>query len=379
MEQLVDNSLIWEYARRNTSPKVPAEAKVAGAYLSSLLNSDKVISSYEVLSDIMRNGRQFTGFLSFWKDAGKVNTDVLRAITAYAMLRKDFGLFEMLFREFGFTGFIKEYENRLPMETEHITEVTDEDPLKHTDEGYQTDMDGLIGIDKFLGIGFHCFFCDDAEEGGPGSEYQTLEELGKSLLTFKVFITMCKPARIGVFLIYRRYCYIGGTADELDATGIDMDKWHSLIFGEDDIARTTDEDPLKHTDGSYVTDAIGNKEYYEMLEGMTMSEVEGLYAELEVKWDGKEMYHWGTVVEREVIPGDGYVIIRFTVIRHIVQEGNERDFVTLSEKIWGEVTIRSGDKRLPDMTFTPKPQPVQGTSDIYYLNLDLRLPYGVAG
>ncbi|MBQ5794118.1 MAG: hypothetical protein IIW17_08885, partial [Clostridia bacterium] len=79
-----------------TSPKMKIEQQYVQAYTDSLLNSKDVMALYRKLDDITCNGDQFNYFLSYWKESGRVNEYLMRAVTAWAMLKKDERLFWLL-------------------------------------------------------------------------------------------------------------------------------------------------------------------------------------------------------------------------------------------------------------------------------------------
>ena len=222
-EKVFDESLINLYAEKNTSPKFPLEKKYVNAFLQSLLNSSAVREKYKILRDEMWNGDSFFFYNSFWRDAKVVNKEPNRSIVAYAMLKKDFRLFELMSASL-FTGTVEEYHGRDLYSD--LTKYTDERPLRYTDSGAYTDMEEGI-----IQIGFKNVFCDDPLPDGTGSEFQTLEELEAAASDFEVMVTMCKPARVIVLLFYERYCFIGGNKETLNTCGINRSEDFSSPFG----------------------------------------------------------------------------------------------------------------------------------------------------
>ena len=105
---IVDRTDIQEYAKRNTSPKMPIEAKYVEAFIDALMNSTKVQDVYEILSDHMQNGDTFVIYNSFFNIAKNVNREPFRSIIAYSMLKKDLRLFELISASI-FTGSVIEY------------------------------------------------------------------------------------------------------------------------------------------------------------------------------------------------------------------------------------------------------------------------------
>ena len=210
--ELVSKVDIQKYAQRNTSPNMPIEAKYVQFFLDALLNSTSVQELYEILSSEMQNGDSYIIYNSYYNGAQNVNREPYRSIIAYAMLKKDFRLFELISASL-FTGSVHEYHgNDL---YKNFTSNTDETPLRYTDEGTYTDMnEGLIQI------GFKNYYCDDPLPDGTGSEYQTVEELQKALTDFDYIITLTKPARVEVLLFFAPYCFLSGDENTLESVGI---------------------------------------------------------------------------------------------------------------------------------------------------------------
>ena len=223
--ELVDRVDIQNYAKRNTSPKMPIESKYVYAFLDSLLNSTSVQKVYTALSDEMQHGDSFVIYSSYSLNARNVNKEPYRSIIAYAMLKKDFRLFELISASM-FTGSVVEYHGN-DLYTE-MSFTTDEFPTKSTDEGLFTDMTpGLIQI------GFKNYYCEDPLDDGTGSEYQTIEELEKAVEDFDYIITLTKPARVEALLFYVPWCYLSGDESTILTCGIDReDKNFTCPFGD---------------------------------------------------------------------------------------------------------------------------------------------------
>lgn len=210
--ELVDKTDLQKYAKRNTSPNMPIEAKYVQMFLDALLNSTSVQELYEILSSEMQNGDSYIIYNSYSTIAANVNREPYRSIIAYAMLKKDFRLFELISASL-FTGSVQEYHGSDLYE--NFLKETDEKPLRYTDEGTYTDMnEGLIQI------GFKNYYCDDPLPDGTGSEYQTVEELEKALADFDYIITLTKPARVEVLLFFVPFCFLSGDKDTLESVGI---------------------------------------------------------------------------------------------------------------------------------------------------------------
>lgn len=222
-ENIFDGNEIQLYAKKNTSPKFPIEEKYVNAFLQSLLNSSFVKEKYKILRDEMWNGNSYIFYNSFWRDANIVNKEPNRSIVAYAMLKKDFRLFELMSASL-FTGTVEEYHGSDLYKD--LVKTTDERPVKYTDSGAYTDMQ-----EGFIQIGFKNIFCDDPLPDGTGSEFQTLEELTEASKDFEVMATMCKPARVIFLLFYQRYCFISGNKETVNTCGINMDEEFYSPFG----------------------------------------------------------------------------------------------------------------------------------------------------
>lgn len=222
--ELVDKTQIQKYAERNTSSKMPIEEKYVKAFLDALLNSTSVQEVYSVLKDEMQNGDSYVIYNSYALTARNLNREPYRSIIAYAMLKKDFRLFELISASI-FTGSVAEYHGAdLYSET---TLNTDEIPLKYTDTGVYTDMTpGLIQI------GFKNYYCDNPLPDGTGSEYQTIDELMKALIDFDYIITLTKPARVGILLFFVPWCYMSGDSHTSITCGIDETSTFETPFGD---------------------------------------------------------------------------------------------------------------------------------------------------
>lgn len=223
---VVDRTLIQNYAKRNTSPKMPIESKYVEAFLDSLLNSTNVQEVYSILSDEMQNGDAFVIYNSFFPTARNLNREPYRSIVAYSMLKKDFRLFELISASL-FTGSVTEYHGT-DLYT-NITYSTDEIPTVYTDAGAYTDMSPGI-----IQMGFKNYFCDDPLEDGTGSEYQTLAELYSADDDFAYIITLTKPARVQVLEFYVPWCFMTGDAKTKLTCGINLnDPYLSMPFGDE--------------------------------------------------------------------------------------------------------------------------------------------------
>lgn len=226
--ELVDKVDIQKYAKRNTSPNMPIEAKYVQAFIDALMNSTSLQELYDILKSEMQNGDSYVIYNSYSINARNINKEPYRSIVAYAMLKKDFRLFQLISASM-FTGSVKEYHGS-DLYSEFIKN-TDETPLHYTDEGTYTDMnEGLIQI------GFKNYYCDDPLPDGTGSEYQTTEELDKALTDFDYIITLTKPARVEVLLFFVPYCFLSGDDKTILSCGIkrsDDPALFSCPFGDE--------------------------------------------------------------------------------------------------------------------------------------------------
>lgn len=226
--ELVDKVDIQKYAKRNTSPNMPIEAKYVQAFIDALMNSTSLQDLYEILKSETQNGDSFLIYNSYGINARNINKEPYRSIIAYAMLKKDFRLFQLISASM-FTGSVKEYHGS-DLYNEFI-QNTDETPLHYTDEGTYTDMnEGLIQI------GFKNYYCDDSLPDGTGSEYQTTEELKKSLIDFDYIITLTKPARVEVLLFFVPFCFLSGDDKNILSCGIKRSEDPALFscpFGDE--------------------------------------------------------------------------------------------------------------------------------------------------
>ena len=210
--ELVDRVDIQKYAKRNTSPNMPIEAKYVQAFIDALMNSSSVQELYETLQSEMQNGDLYVIYSSYNINARNLNKEPYRSIIAYAMLKKDLRLFELISSSM-FTGSVKEYHGSDLYD--EFTKDTDETPLRYTDQGTYTDMnEGLIQI------GFKNYYCNDPLPDGTGSEYQTVEELQKALTDFDYIITLTKPARVEVLLFFVPFCFLSGDENTILSCGI---------------------------------------------------------------------------------------------------------------------------------------------------------------
>ena len=285
MDSLVDRMAIQNYASKNTSLRMPIEKKYLQAYVDAMLNSSDLLELFDMLAETMHNGDTFTIFNSFDGTARILNMEPFRSIIAYAMLKKDLRLFEMISAAL-FTGTIAEYHG-LELFSGAVKN-TDEAPLKYTDSDIYTDMqEGIIQI------GFKNIFSDSVLPDGTGSEYQTLQELYDALDIFDYIVTLTKPARVQVLVFYEPYCFLGGDADTVESINIDTaDERFVSPFGDEDSFRV-----LNSMTESELLEQYKNVTYFDF---NVMAKIEGLeFTRTVTKGDGFYMFSYDFRVKRQ--------------------------------------------------------------------------------
>ena len=308
--EIVDKSNIQAYAKRNTSPKMPIEAKYVEAFLDSLMNSTKIQEAYQILSDEMQNGDAFIIYNSFFPTAVNLNREPYRSIIAYSMLKKDKRLFELISASL-FTGSVIEYHG-----TDLYTDIsysTDEVPTRYTDNGIYTDMKAGI-----IQIAFKNYYCDDPLEDGTGSEYQTIEELTAADSDFSYIITLTKPARVQVLEFFVPFCFMTGTVDKLLTCGIDInDPYFSTPF-KDELSMNV----LSNMDVSELIMCYRN------VSMVIYQERDGEYIAIERPIEAT----------REITVASSSVTFDYNLR---VQASASSSTSTTKDLIWGEITFRS--------------------------------------
>lgn len=196
---LVPRENIQTYAKRNTSPKMPVEEKFVNAYIDSLLNSTKLQETYFQILERIQFGGSFLGYLSFWKDAVKLNKEPFISIVAYSMLKKDMILFEMISSSL-FTGTVEQY-----IGTQIYSRI-----FKTTDEpGAFTDLNSFTDAESGnITIAFKNIYTVDYDEQKMFPPYQTKEKYESNLKDFLPLITMTKPARVAISVYNDLFCSI---------------------------------------------------------------------------------------------------------------------------------------------------------------------------
>ena len=341
---MIDNSIIQTYSQKNTSPKMPIEAKYVNAYTNSILNSSTVQELYDILSEEMQNGDSFMLFNSYWDTAAEINKEPYRSIIAYAMMKKDFRLFELISAGL-FTGTVSEYHGEdLYLEA---VKNTDESPTKYTDTGLYTDMDrGSIFI------GFTNIYCDDPLPDGTGSEFQTYEQMMENMSIFEKLITITKPARVGIFVFFEPYCFIGGNNTVIRTCGID-------------------------TSESDFTTPFGAGGNYSTIMSMSDQDLINCYRLVTMYDDlgslSIESERTVTEVARTEHDTDPSAVKRYLVFRYklrcLAQEG--------SNTIWGNILILSNlsnSTLLKNIVFTPERTHKQSLNQHYFIMLDVKFP-----
>lgn len=299
MDELVSKTDIQEYAKRNTSPKMPIEEKYVFSFLNSLLNSTTVKDVYEELLNKMQANDGFVMFNSMSESANMI-PDTLRHIVSYSMIKKDMRLFELISASL-FTGSIAEYHS--PDLSGFTVETTDEMPLRYTDEIITTDM-----IKSLIIIGFKNYYCNDPQPGD--DRFQTQEELENSLATFETLITMCKPARIEVFLFNVPWCYLSGNETEIISSGIDTsDPYFSAPFGDPDSM-----------------EILANYSDYELINSYRKVSLFDIKDDIRINYDIE--------AERTVTQGPGFIMFDYELKYY---------YDGMTEEIWKKIQIESND------------------------------------
>lgn len=306
--ELVSKKDITNYSQRNTSPKMPIEQQYVYAFIDALMNSTSLQEVYETLADEMQNGDAFIIFNSFYYTTINLNKEPYRSIIAYSMLKKDIRLFELISASM-FTGKVLEYHGS-DLYT-NVAKTTDETPLKYTDMGLYTDMsEGLIQI------GFQNYFCNEPASDGGGSEYQTLDEIYKSITDFDYIITLTKPARVEVLMFYVPYCYLSGTDTEIYSAGVDT---------------------------SFVDFQVpfGDEKSMEIINDLNDNELMELYKEVSM-WDTVLGAERTIETERQVVKGDGFIMFSYDIRTQSIKAKDPSDPDSDEQEfIWSKITIRS--------------------------------------
>ena len=307
MEELVSKSKIQEYAIKNTSPRMPIEKLYLQAFVDSILNSSTISESYKTLMEYVFNEQTFFIYNSYDPTARIVNTEPYRSIVAYAMMKKDLRLFEMISAEL-FTGTIAEYHgDELFVDA---TKTTDEAPVKYTDSGLFTDMN-----EGRIFIGFKNIYTTKILEDGTGGEYQTLDELNASLEVFDYMITLTKPARVEVLLFYVPFCFITGN-----------DSSRELINIKDE-----EQDP-------YFSSPFGNPDAFAVLDAMSDSELITQFKEVSYK-DMEQGLELDCDVERTVQRTMNAMIFTYDIrIKSSLVEGQT---ITDDIPVWNHVILKA--------------------------------------
>lgn len=248
---MIDSTLINRYAKRNTSPKMPIEEKYVNAFMSALLNSTSVDLMYNRLKESVWNEEKFIGLLSYWDDCG-LFTDMnspYRSLIAFSMLKKNDELFEAVSQAF-FTGTFHKY--RGSGKSDEVIEFTDTNStiskdVYHTDEfGLTTDMSpGLYR----LSFKNYYYNDDDSCKSGKVPSFvnvQPRKDFEKSLEDFYKFITIVKPARVGLQTYNVPVCgfYLNEKKDTTTGTGW-VKGWQGMVTTRADFVLTNISNPNK--------------------------------------------------------------------------------------------------------------------------------------
>ena len=358
MNEIVSTQNIQNYAQRNTSPNVPLERELVANYLISLFNSEIILKSYDELRQVMWNEEIPTVFLSYWYTCGNLNKEPYRSIIAYAMMKKDRTLFEMI-SSVCFTGTIEEMFNAEFQGK--VVEFTDEDGtgyyehdspnFNHTDT--QSYTDAVYGIPYIV---FKNTYCNDILSEFT-YRYQTQEEMFASMETFQMLISTCKPARVEVLICYEPFCFMTGSNSEAITANI-----------------------IPNSDLTPLQIPFGNAAQMNILRSLSENELYSAY-----DFDHTKIYELkevgGEVVVYREKPdslihvsfmgmkkGDGWISFSWE-IRTRKQE--EDDY------IWGtiEVPPSSDYPQLQSLKFSPKDIIYQSSTPYYFTLLEMKFPW----
>lgn len=265
---MVDRTLISQYAKKNTSPKVPLESLMVRAFLDSLMNSTSIEILYENLKKLVTFNPQFTVFLSYHddckmfaekttsglgfyrrnQDTGKYDEIVtpipFMEIIAYSMLKKDLFLFEMI-SKYLFSGRVNVYS----AQNDSGIIVTTTDQLVHyTDLGTTiavTDNENIT-TDMSPGklrLGLFNYYTSDGEsnylnDASRKKTVQTKTGLLNAMELFYKLIPIVAPARLGLWVCFVPIVQIvlektsDGYVIKKDAQGKFVSKSCTVIAGD---------------------------------------------------------------------------------------------------------------------------------------------------
>ena len=203
---MIDNSTIQEYAKKNTTAKIPLESKMVEAYVSALMNSNKLDDCYEELRQVVWNELRFFLFGSLWKYCNELNFEPYRSIIQYSLTRKDLNLFEMILeRVFKGKGYLQQYlgTNLAGAYFDTTDDMNYKPDQSSKRDAYPTDLDTTT--DPIRGIVLEAYWL---EYSSNTTEYVTSDELDDTLRKFYKLLTVVKPARVNIFMFLEPYCQI---------------------------------------------------------------------------------------------------------------------------------------------------------------------------
>lgn len=221
---------IEEYARRNTSPKMPIEKKYVHAYLESLLFSTDVQKSFGELASKTQFNDEFFLYNSYHEFCKALDINKYGHIISYAMLKKDQTLFDMIGEMFFGNKPIQYFDNELNDITHFHRDYTTDYEYAHAEPNPEHDGQTFERTDMYkhhtdyvMGIiheGFHAYYCDDNNESLTGMDIPTSSGVGENLEDFRKLITVVKPARIEVVLLFEPICAFGTVDGEFIHCGV---------------------------------------------------------------------------------------------------------------------------------------------------------------
>lgn len=187
----------------------------------------------------------------------------------------------------------------------------------YTDMATHTDSIASIPYITFWNI-----FCDDEiPDASITEKYQTSEEMFASVEKFNRFITICKPARAEIIMLYEPYCYLSGNASTVVKAGINDVDFKS---------------------------PFGDSASYNALYNMTTEQLKQCYSVQNIVLSGVD--NMGKTVEKSkdnidatvtFIEGAGYMIFRYEI------RTSDDPF------LWGTIKFPSGVTGIKDIQITP--------------------------
>ena len=195
---------------------------------------------------------------------------------------------------------------------------------------------------------FQNIYCDDPiNDPIFNSRYQTSEEMMANMNDFTNLISICKPARAEVLIVYQPFCYMTGDANQIITAGI-----------------------AENSETTPVEGPFGDSTYYNTLLSLSDEDLMTYYnsvSALDIELDmGKSQDE--LIVTRTVEKGSGYMLMTYQL--------HTRDL----NFIWGNIIIKSRYEEspeypyLPDIRFSPKNVLSQSTTKHYFMTFSVKFP-----